>query len=159
VGVEVLLGMMGVHKWEVEEMEVLLQERTVLAVLGVVEDLMQLVQLEEQEDQGQFLVKLEHPLEEEMEGQRQMTKAPEVVEVVLELLQERVNTVLAVVGLEQVDTEVEVLEELAAVVVLKNVYPELAAAAAGIEEGVEDLPSLVVEVVAAAAAAAEVIFQ
>jgi hypothetical protein len=157
--VEVLLGMMGVHKWEVEEMEVLLQERTALAVLGVVEDLMQLVQLEEQEDQGQFLVKLEHPLEEEMEGQRQMTKAPEVVEVVLELLPERVNTVLAVVGLEQVDTEVEVLEELAAVVVLKNVYPELAAAAAGIEEGVEDLPSLVVEVVAAAAAAAEVIFQ
>jgi len=159
VGVEVLLGMKGVHKWEVEEMEVLLQERTALAVLGVVEVLMQLVQLEEQEDQGQFLVKLEHPLEEEMEGQRQMTKAPEVVEVVLELLPERVNTVLAVVGLEQVDTEVEVLEELAAVVVLKNVYPELAAAAAGIEEGVEDLPSLVVEVVAAAAAAAEVIFQ
>ncbi len=88
-----------------------------------------------------------------------MTKAPEVVEVVLELQREQVNTVLAVVGLEQVDTEVEVLEELAAVVVLKNVYQELEVAAVDIEEAVEELPSLVVEVVAAAAAAAEVIFQ
>jgi hypothetical protein len=98
-------------------------------------------------------------MEEEMEGQRQMTKAPEVVEVVLELQREQVNTVLAVVGLEQVDTEVEVLEELAAVVVLKNVYQELAVAAADIEEAVEELPSRVVEAVAAVAAAAEVIFQ
>ncbi len=94
-----------------------------------------------------------------MEGQRQMIKAPEVVEVVLELQREQVNTVLAVVGLEQVDTEVEVLEELAAVVVLKNVYQELAVAAADIEEAVEELPSRVVEAVAAVAAAAEVIFQ
>jgi hypothetical protein len=98
-------------------------------------------------------------MEEEMEGQRQMIKAPEVVEVVLELQREQVNTVLAVVGLEQVDTEVEVLEELAAVVVLKNVYQELAVAAADIEEAVEELPSRVVEAVAAVAAAAEVIFQ
>jgi hypothetical protein len=88
-----------------------------------------------------------------------MIKAPEVVEVVLELQREQVNTVLAVVGLEQVDTEVEVLEELAAVVVLKNVYQELAVAAADIEEAVEELPSRVVEAVAAVAAAAEVIFQ
>jgi hypothetical protein len=98
-------------------------------------------------------------MEEEMEGQRQMIKAPEVVEVVLELQREQVNTVLAVVGLEQVDTEVEVLEELAAVVVLKNVYQELEVAAVDIEEAVEELPSQVVEAVAAVAAAAEVIFQ
>jgi len=98
-------------------------------------------------------------MEEEMEVQRQVTKALEVVEVVLELLREQVNTVLAAVGLEQVDTEVEVLEEQVAVVALKNVYQELAVAAVGIEEGVEELPSLVVEAVVVAAEEEEVIFQ
>jgi len=98
-------------------------------------------------------------MEEEMEVQRQVTKALEVVEVVLELLREQVNTVLAAVGLEQVDTEVEVLEEQVAVVALKNVYQELAVAAVGIEEGVKELPSLVVEAVVVAAEEEEVIFQ
>lgn len=53
--------------------------------------------------------------------------------------------------------EVVVLEERAVVEVVKNAYPAVAVAVADTEEGVADHLSRVAEVVAAVAAAAEVI--
>jgi len=155
--VEVLQVMKDVHKWEVEVTEVQLQEPMDLAVWAVVVDPMQLGQQEDQEDQEQYPDKLEQQAEAEMEEQLKMTKAPEEVVAVMVLTQGLVNMVLAVVGQEQAVSEEEVPEERAVAVVVKNAYPVQVAEVVDIEEVAEVLRNRVVEVVAAAAAAVEVI--
>lgn len=149
--------MKDVHKWEVEGTEVQLQEPMDLAVWAVVVDPMQLGQQEDQEDQEQYPDKLEQQAEAEMEDQLKMTKAPEEVVAVMVLTQGLVNMVLAVVGQEQAVLEEEVPEERAVAVVVKNAYPVQVAEVVDIEEVAEVLRNRVVEVVAAAAAAVEVI--
>lgn len=149
--------MKDVHKWEAEVTEVQLQEPMDLAVWEVVVDPMQLGQQEDQEDQEQYPDKLEQQAEAEMEEQLKMTKAPEEVVAVMVLTQGLVNMVLAVVGQEQAVLEEEVPEERAVAVVVKNAYPVQVAEVVDIEEVAEVLRNRVVEVVAAAAAAVEVI--
>lgn len=149
--------MKDVHKWEVEGTEVQLQEPMDLAVWAVVVDPMQLGQQEDQEDQEQYPDKLEQQAEAEMEDQLKMTKAPEEVVAVMVLTQGLVNMVLAVVGQEQAVLEEEVPEERAVAVVVKNAYPVQVAEVVDIEEVAEVLRNRVVEVVAAVAAAVEVI--
>ena len=153
----VLQVMKDVHKWEAEVTEVQLQEPMDLAVWEVVVDPMQLGQQEDQEEQEQYPDKLEQQAEAEMEEQLKMTKAPEEVVAVMVLTQRLVNMVLAVVGQEQVVLEEEVPEERAVAVVVKNAYPVQVAEVVDIEEVAEVLRNRVVEVVAAVAAAVEVI--
>ena len=153
----VLQVMKDVHKWEAEVTEVQLQEPMDLAVWAVVVDPMQLGQQEDQEDQEQYPDKLEQQAEAEMEDQLKMTKAPEEVVAVMVLTQGLVNMVLAVVGQEQAVLEEEVPEERAVAVVVKNAYPVQVAEVVDIEEVAEVLRNRVVEVVAAVAAAVEVI--
>ena len=153
----VLQVMKDVHKWEAEVTEVQLQEPMDLAVWAVVVDPMQLGQQEDQEEQEQYPDKLEQQAEAEMEEQLKMTKAPEEVVAVMVLTQRLVNMVLAVVGQEQVVLEEEVPEERAVAVVVKNAYPVQVAEVVDIEEVAEVLRNRVVEVVAAVAAAVEVI--
>ena len=153
----VLQVMKDVHKWEAEVTEVQLQEPMDLAVWAVVVDPMQLGQQEDQEEQEQYPDKLEQQAEAEMEEQLKMTKAPEEVVAVMVLTQRLVNMVLAVVGQEQAVLEEEVPEERAVAVVVKNAYPVQVAEVVDIEEVAEVLRNRVVEVVAAVAAAVEVI--